>query len=83
MIPPSLMDKATLVETEPEKTHCSESILKKTRTPGWSVSQVILLHAHHLYLNQKRKCSLRLAGLATSVDSLLTNLCFPKEYLFV
>lgn len=78
---PSLTDKATLLETESKKTHCSESILRKTQTPGWSTSLRTSLCAYHPHL--EGKCPLDLADLTTNLDSLFINLCFPKEYLFM
>lgn len=80
---PSLVDRATLLETEPEKTHSSESILKKTQRPGWSVCLLILLCAHLPSLTQKGKCPLDFADLTTNLNSLFINLCFPREYLFM
>ena len=42
---PSLMDKAILLETEPKKTHWSESILKKTQLPDGCTSLITILCA--------------------------------------
>lgn len=45
-----MMDKTILLETEPKKTHCSESTLKKTQLPDWSASLMTILCAYHPHL---------------------------------
>lgn len=72
------MDKTTLLETEAEKTHCPESIRKKTPQLVHTPDDAPLCTPS--CLTQNGKCPLDAAELTTTLESLFINLCFPKEY---